>query len=463
MRVPLLSGITADETAEYKISFPTNLEAVAVNNKLAEAQFRITAGASSFATGPGTDRGGINWNNVMYRVMGTKLCSVSSSGTVTQLGDVGGSDRVTLDFRFSDLIIRSGTNLFYYNPTAGLRQVTDVNLGPVVDMMWIDDYTMTTDGKYVIVNNLADPMHILPLNYGAPEEDPTPITGLIKLYDEAYVMQTNRIEVFQNVGGLGFPFQPQIGASIPVGCVGPHAKCLFADTIAFVGSTRNEGLGVYTAGWGKADRISPRWVDDQLAAVADPSTIVLENRTYRAERRLLIHLPDKTLCFLANATRDLEQPAWCILQSGEGQPYRLRNAVECYGKWYVGDLNSSAIGILTDTVGPHFGQDSEWRFDVGAISNEGKGGILKSAELIGLLGRAPFGENPTMFMSITTDGENWSLERPLPMGRDGQRSQRLQWRPMFLFRTWFGMRFRGYNAAQPGFAELQVEIEPLSC
>jgi hypothetical protein len=72
-RVPLLSGITADETAEFKMSRPVNLEVVPVDNKIAKAQFRMTAGALPFATGPGVDRGGILWNGVMHRVMGTKL------------------------------------------------------------------------------------------------------------------------------------------------------------------------------------------------------------------------------------------------------------------------------------------------------------------------------------------------------------------------------------------------------
>jgi hypothetical protein len=56
-----LSGIAADETAEFLTSRPINLEAVAVDNKIAKAQFRATSGAIPFATGPGIDRGGLNW------------------------------------------------------------------------------------------------------------------------------------------------------------------------------------------------------------------------------------------------------------------------------------------------------------------------------------------------------------------------------------------------------------------
>jgi hypothetical protein len=203
-RVPLLSGITADETAEFKTSYPVNLEIVAVDNKIAKAQFRMTAGATSFANGPGVDRGGIVWNDAMFRVMGTKLVTVSATGVVTQLGDVGGTGQVTFDYGFDRLGIRSGDKLYYWNGIA-LAQVVDIDLGPVLDLMWVDGYFMTTDGTSVIVTELSDPTSVLPLKYGSAEEDPDAVTGLIKVRNEPYILGRNTIQVLRNVGGNGFP------------------------------------------------------------------------------------------------------------------------------------------------------------------------------------------------------------------------------------------------------------------
>lgn len=459
MRIPLSTSAVADATAEFITSLPVNLEIVPTNNNIAEAQYRMTSGAISSATGPGIDRGGILWNDVMYRVMGTKLCSVSQYGVVTQIGDVGGTGPVGMDFSFDRLAIRSGTNLFYLKDGT-LTQVTDPNLGPVIDMMWIDGYFMTTDGTSVVVTDLTDPTKVIPLHYGSAEEDPDAITGLIKISDEATVLGRDTIQVLENVGGLGFPFANIKTASITIGCVGPLAKCLFDDTFAFVGSARNEAIGVYLAGQGSATRISNRRIDDELAKVADPSTIILENRTSRAERRLLVHLPDKTLVFLANASRTLQEVVWVVAQSGEGQPYRLRNSVLAYGNMYVGDTQSAQIGQLTDAVSTQFGEVAEWRFDAGPVYNGGKGAILTSVELIGLPGRGESGG--TVFLSLTRDGENWSVERSIPMGDKGELTKRLQWRPRVNMRTWLGLRFRGYNSALPGFAALEAGLEPLN-
>lgn len=462
MRLPLISGIVADSTAEFGISYPVNLEIVAVDNRIAKAQFRAPSGAIPVANGPGIDRGAITWNDVLYRVMGTKLVKVTAAGTITTLGDVGGVGPVTLDFSFDRLIIRSGANLYYYNVTIGLIQVTDVDLGPVVDMLWIDGYTMTTDGTSIIVTELNDPTSILPLKYGSAEEDPDMVTGLIKFRNEAYALGRNTIQVLRNIGGNGFPFTNLKGASIPVGCVGPMAKCLYADSFAFVGSARDEAIGVYLAGSGSATRISSRTIDDELAKVADPSAIILENRSSRAERRLLVHLPDKTLVFLLNATKELQEPVWYVARSGAGKAYRLRNATIAYGKTYVGDTETAALGELSDAVSTHFGETAEWRFDIGLLYNAAKGGIVNAIELIGLPGRAPFGVDGTAWLSMTRDGQTFSVERPHSMGKAGQTALRLQWRPRTSFRNWIGFRFRGYSAAMPGFAACEAQVTPLA-
>lgn len=460
MRIPLLSGVVADESAEYLTALPRNLEVVATDNKIAAAQFRAPAGAVAHATGPGIDRGGCDYDGRHIRVMGTRLVEISS-GVVTDLAEVGGTGPVTFAEGFGRLAIRSGTNLFYLAGTV-VTQVTDVDLGPVQDVIWVDGYFMTTDGTSIVVTELNDPTKIEPLKYGSAEEDPDMVTGLLKIGNEAHAVGRYTIQVFGNVGGNGFPFARVKGATIPQGCVGPYAKCLYADSFAFVGGGRGEAIGVYVAGQGSATRISPRVIDDELAKVADPTQIVLESRTYRAERRLLIHLPDKTLVFLANVSKALEQPAWYVAQSGRGDPYRLRNAVLVGGRWFVGDTRSATIGILDETVSTHFGEKVEWEFTVGLLYNEGRGGIVSTVELIGLPGRAPLGEEPLAFLSMTRDGETWSDDRPCALGGRGERMTRIQWRPRALFRNQLAMRFRGYNEAMPGFAALEAAITPLA-
>jgi hypothetical protein len=459
--VPLLSGVTSDQSAEFKTSYPLNLEPVVIDSKISKGQLRATAGAVQIGSGPGVDRGGINWKDQLYRVMGTRLVRVSAAGAVTDLGDVGSGGPVNMDYSTDYLAINSGTRMYLFNGTT-LTQVSDEDLGQVIDLIWIDGYFMFTDGTYVGVTELSNPFEVKPLKYGSAEEDPDPVTGLQKLRGEAYVPGRYTTQVFRNVGGNGFPFQTLTGATIPYGCVSPSAKCLFADTFAFVGSARDEALGVYLAGQGTASKVSTRVVDDALAGVSDPTSIIVENRSSRDERRLFVHLPDETWVFLANASQAVKEPVWYRCQSGNRGPYRIRNAVPCYGKLIAGDLSSGAVAEVTDTSSAHFGEKTEWQFDAGLIYNEGRGAILHSVELIGLPGRGPHGEQPTAFLSMTRDGETFSQERAIPIGNAGDRTKRMQWRPNSRFRNYLGLRFRGYNHAMPGFAKCEANLTPLN-
>jgi hypothetical protein len=459
--IPLLSGVAATEQAENIQTYPLNLEPVAINSNISRGQLRPTSGSIALGTGPGVDRGGITWNDQHFRVMGTKLVRIDASNTLTIIGDVGGEGPARLDYSFDRLGIRSGTALWLYDLTT-LAQVTDADLGAVVDAMWIAGYWMSTDGTSVVVTELTDPFQILPLKYGSAEEDPDKVTGLIKARGEAYVLNRHTIQVFRNVGGSGFPFQTIPGATIPVGCIGADAKCLFAGSFAFVGSARNEALGVYVAGQGSAAKISTRTIDDALRDVEDCGCVHLEARTYRDEERLFVHLPTESWVYLKSASQTVGQPVWYRARSGTGQPYRVRNAVLAYGRAYVGDHASSGFGLLSEDVSSHFGDKVEWGFDAGLVYNEGKGALVHSIELIGLPGRIPPEDEATVFLSMTRDGQTFSVERAISMGRAGDRRKRLQWRPHSRFTNYLGLRFRGYNRAMPGFAKIEADLRPLA-
>jgi len=464
MRVPILSGVYADTIADFVESYPVNREPVVLNTGLSEGYLRVAPGITAMGQGPGEDRGGITWNEVCYRVMGSRLVKVSASGVVTDLGYVGPGGKCSLDYSFDNLIVVSGTRLYYWNTQAGLRQVTDSDLGEVLDAIWIDGYTMTTDGEFLVVTDLNDPMAVDPTKYGSSEEDPDPVVGLFRIRGEVYALNRNTIEVFNNIGGSGFPFQRNSGAQIPYGCVGTHAKSLFIQSFAFVGSARNEGLGVYLAGAGEAQKLSTRKVDRLLAKLTDEeaAAITMESRVDDDEQRLLVHLPQMTLVFYNTASRRAEQKVWAIYASGvmADQPYRGRNAALAYGQWIVGDQQGN-IGRIDADVPTHFGQVTGWRFDTALLFNEGGRGIVNSLTLTGLPGRALPTADPRLFLSYTIDGVIYGQEYAIASGQLGQRAKILQWRKPRRFDSWIGMRFRGADNGMAAFARLDAVIEPL--
>jgi hypothetical protein len=466
VQIPILNGIYTDNGPDFRTSYPVNLVPVPKTNGISGGFLRPSDGIVSNGVGPGLDRGAINWNGVCYRVMGSKFCSVAANGTVTVIADVGdnGID-ASMDYSFDLLAIASNNNLFYYDGT-NVTQVTDPDLGIVLDVVWVDGYFMTTDGEFLVVTELNNPFAVNPLKYGSAEADPDPITGLLKLRNEVYALNRNTIEVFDNVGGNLFPFQRIEGAQIEKGSVGTHACCIYIETCAFLGSGWNEAPGVYLGVNANTTKISTQEIDQILLnyTEAELALVNMEARNDRAHDHLYIHLPDRTLVFDGAASKELGQPVWFTLTSSiEGfSKYRAQNYVWCYDKWVCGDPTSNNVGYLVKDISTQYGDTVRWEFGTTIVYNEGRGAIIQQLELVGLTGAVALGANPTINTSYSTDGETWSQQKFINAGQTGQRAKRLVWFQQGWMRNWRIQRFQGTSDAHMSFARLEAAIEPLA-
>ena len=467
MKIPILTGIYTDNGPDFRTAYPVNLVPVPLPNGIDDGFMRPADGIIANGTGPGIDRGGINWNGICYRVMGSKLVRIDSDGAVTILGDVGNDGRdVTLDYSFDRLAIASNLNLFYWSHILGLVQVTDPDLGVVLDVVWVDGYFMTTDGEFLVVTELSDPLAVNPLKYGSAEADPDPVVALLKLRNEVYALNRQTIEVFDNVGGDLFPFQRIEGAQIEKGVVGTHACCIFLETVAFLGGGFNEAPGIYLGANATASKISTQEIDTILLNYTEEqlATVNVEARNDRAHQYLYVHLPDRTLVFDGEATKALSQPVWFILTSSiiHYSRYRAQNFVWCYNKWLVGDSESTAIGYFDIDISTHWGVTVRWEFGTTIIYNEGRGAIVQQLELVSLTGSVAFGTNPTINTSYSTDGQTWSQQKFINIGTTGDRAKRLVWFQQGWMRNWRIQRFQGTSQAHMSFARLEAAIEPLA-
>lgn len=464
MQIPVLSGAFTDTGPDVRTSYPVNLIPVPKQSGVSNGYLRPSDGIISIGTGPGTDRGGINWNGTCYRVMGTKLVTVASNGTVTTLGDVGAGGAVSMDYSFDRLAITSGGRLYYWN--GALTQVTDPDLGSALDVTWIDGYFATTDGSNIVVTELADPTQVNPLKYGSSEVDPDPIKALEELRNELIAINRYSCEFFDNIGGSLFPFQRIDGAHIPKGAIGTHTCCIFNDTLAFLGSGRNEPPAVYLGANSQVAKISTQEIDRilQQYTEAQLSQCVVEPRIDKSHKLLYIHLPDRTVVYDAAASEAMQEQVWFTLVTtltGFAE-YRAKHFVWAYDKWIVGDPQSSAVGYFTVSISSHWGTDVRWEFGTQIVYAEGRGAIFHSLELVALPGRALIGEDPYITTSYSTDGLSWSQDKAISAGKNGNTNKRLVWWQQGHMRHMRMQRFRGDSQAHISFMRLEAQLEPLA-
>lgn len=464
-QIPVLNGIYTSQESDIRTSYPRNLIPVPKKSGVSNGYLRPADGIVQFGTGPGIDRGGINWNGVCYRVMGSRLVSIQPNGSYVDLGNVGGSTQVTFDYSFDRLAIASGGKLYYLIGTA-LSQVTDVDLGTVIDVLWVDGYFMTTDGENLVVTELNDPTAVNPLKYGSSEADPDPIVSLIKLRNEVYALNRYTIEVFQDVGGDNFPFQRIEGAQMQRGSVGTHSCAMFMEAIAFLGGGRNEAPAVWIGANSQTTKLSTREIDQILEQYTESqlSSVVFDVRVDKGHQMLYVHLPDQTLVYDGSASIVLQEPVWFILTTsivGNGL-YRARNLVWCYNKWLCGDPTTSAHGYFTDEISSHYGQLNGWDFGTLIIYNESRGALFHELELVSLTGNAAFGANPTIWTSYSVDGRTWSQEKSRTAGMIGERQKRITWFQQGHMRNWRIQKFRGTSDSHMSIARLEATLEALN-
>lgn len=467
MQIPILNGVYTDGVSDFRTSYPRNMVPVPKQQGISQGYLRPADGIVQFGsdTGPGEDRGAVNWNDFCYRVMGNYLVKVLVDGQIQILGSVGSGGPVTFDYSFDKLAVNSGGRFYYWDGTL-LTQVTDPDLGAVLDFVWVDGYFMTTDGKYLVVTELTDPTQVNPLKYGSSEVDPDPIKGIIKLRNEIYALNRYTIEVFQNVGGDLFPFSRIEGAQMQRGVIGTHAAAMFLENIAFLGSGRNEAPAVWAGSNSSTTKISTREIDQILLQYteAELAETVMEVRVSNGHQLLYVHLPDQCLVYDGAGSQVVQEPVWFILTSsivGLGT-YRAKNFVWCYDKWICGDPTGTKIGYLANDVSSHYGDLNGWEFGTAIVYNEGRGALFNELELVCLTGNVNGDSDTTIWTSYTIDGQTWSQERARSAGKTGERMRRITWLQQGHMRNWRCQKFRGTSDSHLSIARLEVQVEGLN-
>lgn len=464
MQIPIISGIYTDGNSEFRTSYPRNMVPVPKDNGISKGYLRPADGIVQIATSDGADRGGINWDGTCYRVCGSEFVSVSTANVVTTIATMPGTGQVSLDYSFDYLGIAADGALYLYDGSA-VTQITDTDLGTVVDFIWIDGYFLITDGTSLIVTELTDPFAVNPLKYGSSEIDPDPIKAVLKLRGEPCALNRYTIEFFENIGGSLFPFQRIEGAQITKGTIGTHTCCIYLDSIAFIGSGRDESPAIWLGSNGSTTKLSSREIDVLLQQYTEVelANCLVETKVDKNHQHLYVHLPDFTVVYDAAASQEMQTPVWFVLTSSivGNSRYLARNFTWCNDRWICGHPAQGLIGYLTNELASHWGAKVGWEFGTVVVYNEGLGAIFNQLELVCLTGRALLGADPSVWTCYSADGETWSQERSIQAGRQGQRNKRLVWLQQGPMRHWRIQKFRGTSDAMLTVARLEAQLEPL--
>ena len=460
--VQLLQGDRVDATTDYRDALLVNCSAVFREVLGAKGYMLQQPGLTLFGEGEGRDRGGV-WNDQQqthFRVSGNSLISVSASGTVTVLGTSGVDiigPRAAMPYSFNNQAIVIDGNYYLYNPTDGVVQVTDPDLGEPYDCTWINGLFVFTDGEFIYHTDLEDETVIDPLKYATSEFAPDRTLGLGTTTDNKLIA-FNRftIEFFANEPNEFFAFTRLESRNINAGIIGTHAKCQIQGQWYFLGGPVEGNVSLYRMGVGVAEPIGSRETDRILQQyTADELFLAsMESRIVDNYRYILLMLPNETLmCNLEILEAIGPAQAWSLLTSGSAgpAPYRGVNAVydARIPAWVVGDIYGPDLGKLDVTVATHYGALMQCAMTSPFIYLETQSiDELNIQTIPGFTGE----DDAQVFLSLTYDGWFYSMETLLQYGEPGQYDKRFGARQLGYINNWFSLRFRWLSRSRMAFS-----------
>jgi len=448
-RIPLPLGFSFYQSESLPFSaqrcinwIPTVAESAALNTR---ALFQPLGLKQFVDTGLGANRGAQVMKDIPYFVNGNSLVSVSSTGTVTNHGTITGSGRVSLanNGQYLVIVVPGGRAYAYDNVADTLNQITDVDFRTSDTVVFKDGYFVfsSSDGTVFFNSALNDPFSYDALDFGSAEINPDRINALHVNHNELFVCGSETIELFQNVGGAGFPFQRIPGANIQKGVHAKFSLVEFDNSFCFVGGGLNERSAIWkVTGSSSAQKISTDAIDKEIQKFTREEIESSFAVTYAAHGQFLAlftfessRIPSRTFVYNATASTLMQQRVWFELQTGvTDNRFRVQNIANAYGKLLVGDSVSGIIGELDSDTLDYYGdeifrQSTSKPFDqnglpifAGEFEATFQGGVgLTTGQ----------GSEPVVRLDRSDDGgRTFGSETSRTIGKIGEYGQRSIWR-----------------------------------
>lgn len=400
---------------------------------------------SSFPT-----RGAIQMANIAYFVNGVYLYQVAKDGFHKRLGYISGSGPVSIANNGSVMsIVVPGGPGYVFDPKAEddekVTRIIDVNYVEANSVVYKDGYFIYTasNGNKFFISELNQPEIIDPLGFGSAQVEPDKIVTAYVSHNELFILGEDTIEIFQNVGGSGFPFQRISGGIIQKGVHSIFGVVYYDNTFLFLGGGENEKSAIWkVANSSTAQKVSPDAIDYALQQYT-PEEIsnsiaysYADNGHFCAAFTIFsqrFDMPSVTFVLDATASALSGELVWHQRQSGtRPNSWRVNSVIECYGKLLCGDNFDGRIGEINGNCVTEYGEII-WRQKTSMpFDNEGKAGFFGEIEITPETGVGQAtGEytDPMLQLAYSNDGgRNFTPQSPRSMGKIGAFNQRCIWR-----------------------------------
>jgi hypothetical protein len=401
-------------------------------------------GQSLLGSTTGADRGEWEMQNVGYRVAGTTLFEVGSTGNHIARGTIDGTLRCTFADDGKNMIICSDGLVFQYTQaTQTLITVTNVNIVGSTAVSFLNNkffYTnvdINADVDFV-VSNVGDGTTASGLNAGLVEDDPGKLIYAYAFEDRMYMFTERTVPIYWNNGDSQPPLVPVEGRVIEK--IGLDSLHSVANTDKFIYWLGDDKM-VYRAISGNAQSISSIPVAHAMEGYEKTNDAV--GYTFRMEGQnfyvLTFPTENKTWCL----SEALGIDGWFNLSADTNRgKYNATSHMFVYGKHILADETNGNVYELdidafsNDTL-PIQRIRTLASIHGGLVGLPGKRIQMSSFELIMKKGVGLItgqGEDPLIIIEFSTDGgKSFKQGDFVRVGRQGETNLKVKWDNMDSF------------------------------
>ena len=380
------------------------------------------------------DRGQHVMSEVLYRISGTTLYEVKSTGVHTNRGTIDKADRcIMADDGEKMYIVNSGTVHEYNSTTKALTLVTDPDIVGAIAVDYINSqFVYTLPDQLFIISDVKDGSSASGLNGAQAEAQPDDLIRAYVFNQVVYMLGSKSTEPWWN-NGTGLPpflrIDPQI---FNVGLAGLHAVAHNDAFMYWLGDDRQ----VYrTSGGGNFQRVSSKGVAHAIEGYTVVDDAVAWTMTLEGQNFFVLQFPTENKTWIVNES--LGDKGWYELSAGiTGGRYNAASHSWVYGKHLV---SHETAGTLLELDLEAFTNNGETikrtrvmgSIDGNKIGHRGKRIQMSRFELImemgvGLLSGQ--GEDPKIMIEASYDGgESFGAGTWMRIGRLGETNIRAEW------------------------------------
>lgn len=421
----------------------------------------------------GPNRGFDLFDGDLYVVSGGSFFKIDSSFAFTTLGSITGTGRCSLTNNGTTIAIQvPGGDGYFYDKTNGLQLITDPTYQSFQAQEEGVSAVTSKDGFFVYTTKFEFFLSSLVtenggrnfngLQFGTAEIKPDPNVRPANIKNELHILGTDTIELFQNTGGSGQPFQRIQNATLDKGIVARFGLIEHDNSYFFLGGGKGEGVSVWRGGPGAAQKVSTAAIDLLLNDNTLETLQNAESYSYNEEGNFFVGwtVGESTVEYNSTSSAILGRPIW-NRRSTNGGRWRVNDIADIFGKNIVLDSVDGRVGLMSRASVTEYGVTVKRQASGAFFSNQGRPVTVNALEVRNETGVGNSDSvDPQQSLELSRDGGNTYL--PLgsrSLGKDGEFEKRQIWKKQGQVRYQFVHRFTVEEPVVSNVLQMVADIE----